>query len=130
MFAALIGLSGSIITIIIFSLLKRIDKVTIYSLILMGIAFLYIGYTWTDIEVASISFLQAIFFTVLAYLGLKRNLNFLIAGYFLHGIWDLLYSYVGNSDLIPPDYDWFCLTYDFVIGFYLLILNNQTNRNK
>jgi hypothetical protein len=130
MIAALIGLSGSLITILIFTLLKRIDKITVYSLILMGIAFLYIGYTWTNIEIAIMSFLQAVFFMVFAYYGLKKNLYFLIAGYFLHGVWDFMYSYVGNSDLIPPDYDWFCLTYDFVIGFYLIILNYQTNRNK
>jgi len=126
MIAALIGLSGSLITIIIFTLFKRIDKATIYSLILIGIAFLYIGYTWTNIEVAILSFVQALFFTVFAYYGVKKNSYFLIAGYFLHGIWDLMYSHVGNSDLIPPDYDWFCLTYDFVIGLYLLILNYRT----
>jgi hypothetical protein len=128
--AALIGLAGSLITISIFTLFKRIDKIIIYSLILIGIAFLYIGYTWTNIEVATISFLQVLFFMVFAYFGVKKNLYFLIAGYFIHGIWDFMYSYVGNSDLLPPDYDWFCMTYDFIIGFYLIILNYQTNRNK
>ena len=60
--AALIGLAGSLINILIFTFLKRVDKNTIYGLILMGIAFLYIGYTWTDINTAILSFLQAMFF--------------------------------------------------------------------
>lgn len=35
--AALIGLSSSLVTILIFSLLKRLDKNTIYGLILMAL---------------------------------------------------------------------------------------------
>lgn len=122
MIATLIGLTGSVLTILIFTFLKRIDKNTIYGLILMGIAFLYIGYTWTDINTAIISFIQMLFFTTFAYLGIKKNSWFLIAGYMLHGIWDFLYPFIGSSDLLPPDYDYFCLTYDVVVGIYLLIL--------
>lgn len=126
---ALIGLSASLITILIFSLIKRFDKNTVYGLILMGIAFLYIGYTWTNIEVAIMSFLQALFFMPFAYSGIKKNVYFLVAGYFLHGIWDLVYPFFGNPDLLPPHYDYFCSTYDFVIAIYLLVLNYKTTRN-
>jgi len=122
MYAALIGLSSSLITILIFSFLKRFDKNTIYGLILMGIAFLYIGYTWTNLEVASMSFLQALFFLPFAYYGIKKNTYFLVAGYFLHGVWDLVYPFVGSPDLLPPDYDYFCLTYDFIVAIYLFII--------
>jgi hypothetical protein len=123
--AALIGLSSSLITILIFSFLKRFDKNIIYGLILMGIAFLYIGYTWTSIEVASVSFLQALFFLLFAYFGIKKNAYFLVAGYFLHGIWDLVYPFFGSPDMLPPDYDYFCLTYDFIVAIYLFIINNK-----
>lgn len=122
--AVLIGLSSSILTILIFSFLKRIDKNTIYGLILAGIAFLYIGYTWTNIEVATMSFLQTVFFIVFAYLGIKRNVHFLIAGYFLHGVWDFLYPLIGSSELLPPDYDYFCFTYDIVVAIYLFVINS------
>src|SRR5688572_11720546 len=121
--AALIGLSSSLITILIFTLLRRFDKNTIYGLILVGIGFLYIGYTWTDINAAIISFLQVLFFMSLAYFGIKRSYWFLVAGYFLHGVWDLLYPMFANSELLPPDYDYFCLTYDFIVAIYLLIFN-------
>ena len=125
--AALIGLSSSLITILIFSILKRFDKSTIYGLILMGIAFLYIGYTWTNITIASVSFLQALFFLPFAYFGIKKNAFFLVAGYFLHGIWDLVYPFFGSPDLLPPDYDYFCLTYDFIVAIYLFLINYETS---
>lgn len=124
--AILIGLSSSLITILIFSVLKRFDKNTIYGLILMGIAFLYVGYTWTDIEVAIISFLQVLFFLLFSYFGIKKNTNFLVAGYFLHGVWDGIYPFFGSPDLLPPDYDYFCLTYDFIVAIYLLIFSYKT----
>ena len=130
MIATLIGLVSSLITILIFTFLKRVDKNTIYGLILMAIGFLYIGYTWTDFETAILSFMQAMFFMVLAYLGIKRNYWFLVAGYFLHGIWDMLYPLVANPDLLPPDYDYFCLTYDFIVGLYLWIFNSLANKQK
>ena len=129
MIATLIGLVSSLVTILIFTFLKRVDKNTIYGLILMAIGFLYIGYTWTDFETAILSFMQAMFFMVLAYLGIKRNYWFLVAGYFLHGIWDMIYPLVANPDLLPPDYDYFCLTYDFIVGFYLMILNYRAKKS-
>ncbi len=128
--AVLIGISSSLITILIFSFIKRFEKNTIYGLILMGIAFLYVGYTWTNIEIAIISFLQVIFFMLFAYFGINKNAYFLVAGYFLHGIWDFVYPFIGNPDLLPPDYDYFCLTYDFIIAIYLIIINYKTNKNQ
>lgn len=128
--AALIGLLSSLITILIFTLLKRFDKNTIYGLILMSIGFLYIGYTWTDITTAIISGIQALIFMLFAYFGIKKNGYFLVTGYFLHGVWDLLYPIFANTQLLPPDYDYFCFTFDFIVAIYLLILNYQTNRNQ
>jgi len=126
--ATLIGLSSSVITIFLFALFKRFDKNIIYGLILAAIGFLYVGYTWTDLDVAIINGIQAIFFLMLAYFGLKRNLYFLIAGYFMHGLWDLIYSQLANKNLLPPHYDLFYSTYDFVIGFYLLMFKYQLSR--
>ena len=111
MIATLIGISSSLITILIFYFLKRLDKSTIYGLILMGI------------EVAILSFLQASFFLVFAYAGIRTSPYFLVAGYFLHGVWDVVYPFIGSPDLLPPDYDYFCITYDFIVAFYLLLIN-------
>lgn len=128
--AILIGLSSSLITIFIFTFLKRVDKNTIYGLILMGIGFLYIGYTWTDINTALLSGLQALFFMLLAYLGLKKSYWFLVTGYFLHGIWDFIYPIIASAELLPPDYDYFCFTYDVVVGIYLIIYNMRMKDNQ
>lgn len=122
----LIGISSSLITILIFSSLKQIHKNTIYALILAGIAFLYVGYTWTDLEVASLSFLQTMFFLMLAYYGIKKHPHFLSSGYFMHALWDGVYPFIGSPDLLPPDYDYFCVTYDVIVAGYLFMLNYET----
>jgi hypothetical protein len=124
--ASIIGIVSGIVTILIFVILKRIDKNVIYGMILACIGFIYVGFTWSDFGQLSVTVLQAIFFLFLAYYGIKKNSYVLIAGYFLHGIWDLIYSFATNSSLMPPDYDLFCLTIDFVIGFYLLYLNHRS----
>jgi len=123
--AAIIGLFSGVVIILIFVIFKRFDKRTIYGLILAVIGFLYVGFTWSDIELFSINTLQAIFFLFLAYFGIRNNSYILIAGYFLHGIWDLVYSQFANTALIPPHYDLFCSTLDFTVGIYLLIIKYQ-----
>lgn len=122
MTSIIIGISSGLLIIILFGILKQLDKKLIYALILSGIGFLYVGFTWTDISSLIITALQAIFFLFLAYYGVKRNLYFLAAGYFLHGLWDLVYHLFRLPNLIPPHYDLFCLSIDFTIGIYLLIL--------
>lgn len=123
--AALIGTSSGLAIIMLFTLLKKFDKKIIYGLILACIGFLYVGYTWSDVTLFIINCLQAAFFLFFAYFGITRSINFLIAGYFLHGAWDFLFSYFVSTPLMPPHYDWFCLTIDWVIGFYLLMIKNQ-----
>jgi len=130
MTATLIGISAGLFTILIVALFKRADKNLFYALVLAGIGFLYIGYSWTNIADLIMNILQALFFLLLAYFGVKKNSYFLIAGYFIHGLWDFIYSHVGNAALLPPHYDLFCSTYDFIIGFYLLMLKYQKSRNE
>jgi hypothetical protein len=124
--ASLTGLLSGLVVILIVALFKRFDKTIMYGLILSGIGFLYVGFTWSDVTVAIVCSVQAIAFLLLGYLGIKRNLLYLIAGYFLHGLWDVIYSHVAGPGLTPPHYDFFCLTIDFTIGFYLLILKYQS----
>ena len=121
----IIGISSGLIIILLFCILKQFDKKIIYGLILSGIGFLYVGFTWTDLQALIISSAQAVFFLLFAYYGLKKSLYILAAGYFLHGSWDLAYNLFPDSNLIPPQYDLFCLSIDFTIGIYILVLNNQ-----
>ncbi|MEP7107449.1 MAG: DUF6010 family protein [Ferruginibacter sp.] len=128
--AAIIGISSGILTIVIIAILKMLDKQAMYALILSGIGFLYVGFTWTDIPTLIVTSIQAILFLLVAYFGIKKNLYFLAAGYFLHGLWDIAYVQFHGSNLIPPHYDIFCLSIDFTIGLYLVLLKYRlTNKN-
>ncbi|OSZ77613.1 hypothetical protein CAP36_14670 [Chitinophagaceae bacterium IBVUCB2] len=118
----IIGISSGIFLIILFEVLKRYDKQIVYGLILTGIGFIYIGFTWTDLSSLIINSTQAVFFLALAYYGIKKNMNLLALGYFLHGSWDIAYDILGQPDLVPPHYDVFCLSIDFTIGIYLLFI--------
>jgi Family of unknown function (DUF6010) len=122
MTAAIIGISLGLLIILIFSIFKHFDKKIIYGLILSGIGFLYVGFAWTDLLAVVINSIQAVLFFLMAYYGIKKNIHFLIAGYFLHGLWDISYHLFQNSNLIPPHYDLFCISIDFIFGFYLLLL--------
>jgi len=129
MTAVIIGILSGLLIILTFFILKRLDKPTIYGLVLSGIGFLYVGFVWTNLQALIVNAVQSVFFLLFAYYGIKKSLNILAAGYFLHGTWDLSYHLFANSNLIPPNYDLFCLSIDFTIGFYLLLLKYRlTNK--
>jgi hypothetical protein len=129
MIPVIIGISAGLLVILIFVLLKQIDKPVVYGLILSGIGFLYPGFTWSDTTALIITSAQAIIFVFIAWYGIKKSLYILGAGYFLHGIWDLAYNLFPGSSLIPPHYDLFCLSIDFTIGAYLLIIAKNLSKN-
>jgi hypothetical protein len=123
MTSVIIGISSGLLVIILFILLKQFDKKIIYGLILCGIGFLYAGFAWSDTRALIINSAQTILFVFIAYFGIKKHITILGAGYFLHGIWDIVYHSFQDTGLIPPQYDLFCLSIDFTIGFYLLLIN-------
>ncbi len=125
MTAAIIGISGGFLLIILFSIFKQFDKKIIYSHILSGIGFLYVGFVWTDARSMVINSLQAVLFVFIAYYGIKKNSSILAAGFFLHGCWDIAYPFFRDPALIPPHYDIFCLSIDFVIGIYILLFKGS-----
>jgi hypothetical protein len=128
MIPVIIGISSGLFIILIFTFLKQLDKPIIYGLILSGIAFLYVGFTWSDTKALIITSAQAVFFLFVAWLGIKKSLFILGGGYFLHGIWDLAYNLFPATDLVPPHYDLFCLSIDFTIGAYLLIVGYKKEK--
>ena len=125
--AILIGISSGLSIILLFGLMKHLDKKIMYGLILSGIGFLYVGFTWTDLQTLLETAVQAIFFLFFAYYGVKRNLYLLATAYFLHVSWDLLYKFIPSPDLLPPHYDLFCFSIDFTIGFYILWFNYRSS---
>ncbi|MEI9913256.1 MAG: DUF6010 family protein [Bacteroidota bacterium] len=130
MTSIIIGISSGFLTILLFGVVKHLDKKIVYGLILTGIGFLYVGFGWTDLQALVVNSIQAILFLLLAYIGIKKSLNILALGYFLHGCWDITYHFINDPGLIPPHYDLFCLSIDFTIGAYLLVLNNRLTFKK
>jgi vacuolar-type H+-ATPase subunit I/STV1 len=122
MTAVFIGIAVALLQIISFEILKQFNKNSIYALSLAGIGFLYVGYTWTDIQTVIITSIQALIFVLIAYYGLAKNTYILAAGYFLHGLWDIVYHFWFDAALIPPHYDWFCSSLDFTVGIYLIAI--------
>lgn len=125
MIAALIGVSSALIIILLFLILKQFDRKTIYGLMLTGIAFLYVGFVWSDIQSVIINAIQAVLFLFLAYYGVKKRIYILALGYFLHGSWDIAYPFFRDPALIPPHYDLFCSTLDFVLCAYILVFKRH-----
>ena len=123
----IIGISSGLLIILSSMVFKNLDKKVIYGLLLSGIGWLYVGYTWSDLRSLVITVIQAILFLFISYYGVKRSLYIMAAGYFLHGLWDLAYDLFPDNHLIPPHYDLFCLSVDFTIGLYLLAIQYRWN---
>lgn len=130
MIPVIIGFASGLLVIMLIAFLRKLDKPVIYGLILAGIGFLYVGFTWSDTEDVIINSIQALFFLFFAYYGIIKGLYILAIGYFLHGIWDLVYDLFPGPDLRPPHYDLFCLSIDFTIGFYLLGIGYRKTKSK
>lgn len=126
--AIIIGIVSGLVSILFILLLKKMDKATIYAMILTGIGFLYVGYTWSDTISLVLNSIQAIGFLFISYFGIK-NMVLLALGFFLHGAWDLVYDVLPLPDLRPPHYDLFCLSIDWVMGIYLVLLVRRRNKN-
>jgi hypothetical protein len=116
----IIGIGTGLLIMLFVFFLKGLNKPTLYALILCGIGWLYVGFTWSDTTSLVITAIQATGFMLIAYYGI-RNTYLLALGYFLHGGWDLVFGIFPLARLVPPHYDWFCLSADFVIGFYLVL---------
>ena len=117
-----IGIGSGLISILLILLLKDINKKIIYGLVLAGIGFLYVGFSWSDFNSLLITSAQAVIFLFLAYYGITKHIYILAAGYFLHGCWDLIYNYYSQSDLVPKHYDLFCMAIDWTMGIYIWAL--------
>ncbi|WP_290792379.1 DUF6010 family protein [Flavihumibacter sp. UBA7668] len=128
MIPSIIGISSGIFLIFLFHWMKQVDKSLLYGLILTGIGFIYVGFTWTNLEALVICCIQAVLFLLLAWVGIKKSGYLLAMGFFLHGTWDLLFAPFAPTHLIPPGYDLFCLTIDFTMGLYLFYYAFQNNR--
>lgn len=114
-----IGLITTVVVIGLLEVLTFLEKRFVAALTLVGIAFIYIGFSWHDLPSLIYSILAVAVFFTLSYFGYKNKFILIVTGLALHGVWDLLFPFISSS--APEGYDVFCLTIDFLLAFYFYV---------
>ncbi len=114
-----IGIITTVLVIGLVETLKFLEKRLIGALTLVGIAFIYIGFTWHDAHSLMYAILGVAVFVALSYFGYKKNFILIIIGLILHGIWDILFPFISST--APEGYGIFCLTIDILMAIYFYI---------
>jgi len=102
-------------------------ELTFYSLSLIPIALIYIGFCWFFDEPQSLApeIIGVIGFAALALWAYRSATWILIWAYVLHGLWDVIHEIPLGSladvswATVPPGYAAFCLVYDLIIAIYI-----------
>ncbi|HEY9207288.1 MAG TPA: DUF6010 family protein [Candidatus Methanoperedens sp.] len=120
-----IGVILAAVTITIALMLPKAIALQFFMVLLMGIAAVYIGFTFSNagrkqdiiIEMANIAM-----YIILVLLSLSVTPYLLVAGYFWHGLWDAIHHKKINliQIKVPEWYIYGCVLYDWVIGFFIL----------
>ncbi len=111
-----IGLITTGVIIGICEVFRFLEKRLIAALTLVGIPFIYIGFSCYDLPSLILSIAGAAVFVTLAYFGYKNNFILIPIGLILHGCWDLVFPFFSSA--APEGYDIFCVTIDFLLAIY------------
>lgn len=114
-----IGLITTLAVIVLTEALWFVEKRLIAAMTLVGIAFIYIGFSWADIPSLVYTILGVSVFFLLACIGYKKNFICVLAGLVLHGVWDMLFPLFSST--APEGYDIFCVTIDLLLPVYFYI---------
>jgi hypothetical protein len=114
----------AILTIIPCLLLPQHLTMTLLSLLLFGIAAVYFGFAVADgrRNALLIESVVVLIYLGVAVSGLLVSAWWLVAGYVLHGIWDLLHHNRAFGARVVRWYIPFCVLYDWLIALFLLVL--------
>ena len=88
-----IGLITTVVIIAILEVLRFLEKRLIGAFILVGIPFIYIGFSWNEKTSLILSIFGGAVFIALTYFGYKNNFSLIILGLILHGVWDLFFPF-------------------------------------
>jgi hypothetical protein len=102
---------------------RSLDKRLFGALTLVGIAFIYVGFAWSDLHSLIIVVIQVVTFAALSYYGQIKNFNLIVLGLLLHGVWDMVFPRF--SSVVPKGYDIFCLTADLILAAYFYVRFNK-----
>ncbi|CAN5367798.1 hypothetical protein BH11BAC2_BH11BAC2_02360 [soil metagenome] len=112
----IIGIVLSALVVALLEIFKTLNRKLLGSLTLSGIAFIYIGFTWIDLQSLALAIVGVAGFLSLAYFGFTYNYKLIVWGLLLHGLWDIAYPHFGIG--VPQGYDKFCITVDFLLALY------------
>lgn len=108
--------------------LRPSKEKTFYSLTMIPIALIYIGFVYYYGELSALpaEILGVLIFTVLALLGQFVATVLLVYAYLAHGLWDIMHEVFVTSiggvlswTNVPQGYAAFCLVYDVIIAVYI-----------
>ena len=118
-----IGVVLCAIVIIFLESFRSLDKRLFGAFTLVGIAFIYVGFAWRDLDALIIVVISVVTFVALSYYGQTKNFNLIVLGLLLHGVWDMVFPRF--SSVVPKGYDIFCLTADIILAAYFYVRFNK-----
>ncbi len=102
-----------------------------YPIVLIVIASYYILFAamGASMQTLLIELAAAAAFTVVAFVGFKRNPWLIVIGLAAHGVFDLLHPLLAHNPGVPVWWPGFCLAYDVTAAVYLMILLKFRGKN-
>lgn len=121
-----IGIILVAVTIAISLALPKANALQYLTVLLMGIATVYLGFTFSNAgrkQDIIIEMVNITMYIVLVLLSIGITPYFLVAGYFWHGVWDIIHHKKVNlvQTKVPEWYIYGCILYDWVIGIFILV---------
>lgn len=113
----------AIFLLILLAFVPEVQRIQIIGYQLFVIAAVYLGFAINDgrTSVLLIETLQLAFFFVVGVLGLWISPWFLVAGYIMHGVWDILHNQGGLDTRLAEWYPFACMVYDWLFALVLIL---------
>lgn len=119
----IVGVVLALLTISFILMFPKQKILELLVILLAVIASIYLGFALSDgrkreimIEISGM-----FFFLALAIFGLWISPYFLIAGYLIHGVWDVIHNHKIIQTEVVEWYKILCLVYDWVIAIFILL---------
>lgn len=98
------------------------DKLMAGGLLLTSIAFIYVGFAGANTFMLVINSIQASFFFLMAYGGLRKQPLLISLGLALHAVWDLSYLlFFSGATVMPEGYELYCVVIDLALAAYFYV---------
>jgi hypothetical protein len=126
----LIGALMGIVTCA-FALLAGFDKRVFYPVLLIVIATYYVLFAvmGNSMRALTIDSLAAGLFLVVAVVGFKKNLWFVVAALAGHGVFDFSHHLLLDNPGVPSWWPGFCLAFDILAAAFLAVLLMRRSRS-